>query len=61
MLRYYKKLKNATNSKTYVFLIPSNQWNIWIPTENSLMGMKSVPLIKTFCEKLSEKSNRKTP
>ena len=35
--RYYvntKKLKHVTNSKTYVFLIPSNQWNIVRTIEN---------------------------
>ena len=44
ILRYYQKLKNAINSKTYVFFIASNQKNIMITTEKVLQERKSVPL-----------------
>ena len=36
MLHYYKKLKNVTNSKTYVFFIASKQENIVITTEKKI-------------------------
>ena len=44
MLHYYKKLKNVTNSKTYVSFIASKQENIAITTEKKLTKKKKCPL-----------------
>ena len=45
ILRYYKKIKSVINSKTYFFLLASNQTDINITTEKILEETKSVPLI----------------
>ena len=45
ILRYYKKIKNVINSKTYFFLLTSNQTDINITTGKVLEERKSVHLI----------------
>ena len=45
ILRYYKKLKIFTSSKTDIFLIARNEQNIMITTDKNRPEKKSAPLI----------------